>query len=338
MKVEASVFGNSLAEIPARVQRAEALGYDGVTSGETARDPMLKLTLAVEHSTSLSIGTSVLIAFPRSPMVTAYEAWELQDYSKGRFLLGIGTQVKAHIVRRFSGEWGSPGPRLREYIESLRAIWDCWQNGTKLNYEGKFYRFNLMTPYFTPGPIEHPNIPIYISALNPYNIQLAGEVCDGLRMHGFNTPEYTRDIILPNLEKGAKRGGRELKDIDVVGMGFYITGANDEEIERQKLGVRERIAFYGSTPAYRSILDHHGWGDVHQELHLLSREGRWKQMAELISDDMLEVFTAMGTYDEIADRLKERWGSTSTRLGFEFSQKGPEADERLKEILKQLRE
>ena len=204
MKVEYSVHDASLDQIPALAKRAEALGYDGVSTGETKSESMFKLLIAAEHTERVTVGSSVLIAFPRSPMVVAMQARDLQEFSGGRLLLGLGTQVKAHNERRFSTPWSSPGPRLREYVQSLRAIWDCWANGTKLSFEGDFYRFNLMTPYFTPTPPPKPQVPIYISALNPYNIRLAGEICDGIRMHGFNTPRYAREVI-----PAASGGGRE---------------------------------------------------------------------------------------------------------------------------------
>ena len=209
--------------------------------------------LAGEHTSRLTLCTSVLIAFPRSPMVVAYEAWDVQEFTKGRLLLGLGTQIKAHIERRFSVAWDSPGPRLREYIAALRHIWDCWQNGTKLDFAGDFYQFSLTNPLFTPEPIEHPRIPVYISALNPYNLRLSGEICDGLRMHSFNTPRYAREVILPHVEAGLSKAGRTFDDFDLVGQGFYIAGANEEEIEEQRPAMRRRISFYGSTPAYRGV-------------------------------------------------------------------------------------
>ena len=337
MKVEYSLHDSRLPDVEKRAQWAEAVGYDGISTGETKSEALFKLLLAAEHTQSISIATGVLIAFPRSPMVVAFQSWDIQDYSGGRLLLGLGTQVKAHNERRFSTPWVSPGPRLREYIGAVRAIWECWATGGKLNFEGDFYRFNLMTPYFTPPAISNPNIPIYISALNPYNLRLAGEICDGLRMHGFNTPKYTKDVILPNVEAGVKKAGRTLNDLDITGAGFYITGPNEEAIERQKRAVKSRIAFYGSTPAYKAVLEAHGWNDLHTELHGLSRQGKWDAMTDLISDDVLEGFTVMGTYDEIAHKIKATWGGISTRMGFEMPERGPEADEALKDILKELK-
>ncbi|MEE9285967.1 MAG: TIGR03617 family F420-dependent LLM class oxidoreductase [Dehalococcoidia bacterium] len=337
MKVEMSLMNHSLKDIGDEARRAEALGYDGVTTGETVADPFFKLVLAAEHTREVTLGTSVLIVFPRSPMVVAYQAWDLQGFSEGRLHLGIGTQVGAHIRRRFSSAWGSPGPRLREYIAALRAIWDCWTNGSRLNFRGDFYQFNLMTPYFTPGGIEHPRIPIYISAINPYNCRLAGELCDGIRMHGFNTPKYAREVIIPNLVEGAGKAGRTLKDIDIVGVGFVITGPDEEAVQRAIVRVKKQIAFYASTPAYRPVMDIHGWGEEHLELHRLSREGKWDEMGELITDEMVDEFATLGTYDEIAGKIKAKWGGVSTRMGFAMPVRGPEDEERLKSILAELR-
>ncbi len=316
MKVEYTLASKTLEGVIAEAKRAEALGYDGVSSGETSHDPFFRLVLAGEHTSRLTLCTSVLIAFPRSPMVVAYEAWDVQEFTKGRLLLGLGTQIKAHIERRFSVAWDSPGPRLREYIAALRHIWDCWQNGTKLDFAGDFYQFSLMNPLFTPEPIEHPRIPIYISALNPYNLRLSGEVCDGLRMHSFNTPRYAREVILPHVEAGLSKAGRTFDDFDLVGQGFYIAGANEEEIEEQRPAMRRRISFYGSTPAYRGVMSLHGWTEEAVEMHRLSKQGKWDEMAELVTDEMFDTFVTVGRYDDIADRFEERWGGVVSRLTF----------------------
>lgn len=337
MKVEMSLMNRSLQDVGAEARRAEALGYDGVTTGETSADPFFKLVLAAEHTERVTLGTSVLIAFPRSPMVVAYQAWDLQAFSHGRLNLGLGTQVGAHIRRRFSGTWDSPGPRLREYIGALRAIWECWRDGVKLNFRGDFYQFTLMTPYFTPAQIEHPHIPVYISAINPYNCRLAGELCDGIRMHGFNTPRYAQRVIIPNLEEGARKAGRTLEEIDIVGTGFTITGPDEQSLEAKFPAVKKQIAFYASTPAYRPVMDIHGWGEEHLELHRMSREGKWDEMGNLISDEMLDAFTTVGTYDEIAGKIKARWGGISTRSGFALPEGQSGDDERLRDIVSELK-
>ncbi len=338
MKVETGLMAGKLSEVPAAARRAEELGYDGFVVPQTSHDPFLALTLATEHTQRVELATAVAIAFPRSPMVTAHEAWDLQAYSGGRLLLGLGTQVKGHIERRFSVPWTAPGPRLREYILALRAIWDCWQNGSKLDFRGEHYTFTLMTPFFNPGPIEHPHVRIYISAVNPYMCRLAGELCDGIRLHAFNTPKYFREVILPNLEAGAKKAGRSLADIDVCGGSFIIAGETEAEIEQVKGDTRRQVAFYGSTRTYKAVLDALGWGDTALKLHRMSSEGLWTEMADQITDEMLEQFAVIGTYDDIVDRIKERWGWVVNRVAFDMPVRGPDDEERLRAIIRGLQQ
>ncbi len=319
MRVETGIVGRTFQEIKESAQRAEALGFDGVITAETGHDPFFPLLVAAEHTQRIYLGTSVAIAFPRSPFVTAQIAWDLQYLSNGRFRLGLGTQVKGHNERRYSTPWvGPPGPRLREYIKCLRAIFDTFQNNAPPRYQGKYYQFTLINPFFNAGPIEHPHVPIYISAVGPYMCRLAGELCDGVRLHGFNTLKYTREVILPNLEAGAKKAGRDVKEIDVVGGGFVITGRNREEVERLKEATRSQVAFYGSTRTYLGVLEAHGWGELGLRLHQLSLEGKWQEMARLITDDILKEFAIIGTPDEIAPQLKERWGGVVTTVSLAF--------------------
>ena len=307
MKVETHLHEGDLGAIAREAADAEALGYGGVAASETQHNPFLPLVLAAEHSQRLMLSTSVAIAFPRSPMVTAYEAWDLQRFSHGRLFLGLGTQVKGHNERRYGIAWSAPGPRLRDYIGALRAIWDCWQNRTPLRYESEHYRLTLMTPAFDPGPIDHPRIPIAISAINPYLCRLAGEICDGLRLHSFTTPEYLRGQILPNIEAGLKKSGRKRSEILICGEGFLATGRTEQEVERAKETVRARIAFYGSTRTYHPVLALHGWQGLGEELHELSLRGGWAEMARRVPDEVLAAFTTIGTYDEIVPRLRARY-------------------------------
>jgi probable F420-dependent oxidoreductase len=337
VKVETFVPIGNLRDVPAPARAAEELGYDGVIVPETGHDPFLPLALAAEHTRRITLGTGVAIAFPRAPMTVAQIAWDLQALSKGRFLLGLGTQVKGHNERRYSVPWTAPGPRLREYILCLRAIWDCWQNGTRPDFRGEHYTFTLMTPYFNPGPIEHPHIPIYISAINPYNCRLVGELCDGVRLHAFNTLTYLREVILPNIEAGARKAGRSLRDIDISGGSFIVTGESEEELEQAKRATKQQIAFYGSTRTYKPIMDLHGWGDVCLKLNAMSLRGQWQEMADEISDEMLEEFAVIGTYDEIAGRVKERFGDIVTSVGFAMPIRSPDDRERLRAILQTLR-
>lgn len=339
MKVETAVSTTDLRQAMEDARRAEALGYDGVLTPETGHDPFFPLVVAAEHSTRLTLGTAVAIAFPRAPMVTAQMAWDLQKFSNGRFLLGLGTQVKGHNIRRYGATWDTaPGPRLREYILMLRAIWDSWQNGTRPSFKGRSYEYTLMTPFFNPGPIEHPHIPIYISAVNPYNCRLAGELCDGLRLHGFNTPKYLHEVIMPAVEEGAKKAGRSVKDIDIAGLGFIITGKDSAELTKNAAPVRRQISFYASTPSYRPVMDIHGWGDVFERLFEMSKRGEWAAMSELITDDMLEQFCTIATYDDLVPKLLKHYGGVTTRAAFAIPVHTPEDEQRLRSMIGQLQQ
>ncbi|MDT7943162.1 MAG: TIGR03617 family F420-dependent LLM class oxidoreductase [Dehalococcoidia bacterium] len=339
MRVETGFMGRTIAEIKEAAQHVEALGFDGLITPETGHDPFFPLLIAAEHTQRITLGTSVAIAFPRSPFVTAQIAWDLQHFSGGRFQLGLGTQVKGHNERRYSTPWvGPPGPRLREYILCLRAIFDTFQNNTPPRFQGKYYQFTLINPFFNPGPIEHPHVPIYISAVGPYMCRLAGELCDGVRLHGFNTLKYTREVVLPNLEAGAKKAGRSVRDIDIVGGGFIITGRNREELERLKQATRNQVAFYGSTRTYHGVLEAHGWGEIGMRLHQLSLEGKWQEMASLITDDILREFAIIGAPDEIAPQIKERWGGIVTTVSLAFPGRMGLDDEVVRTLVRSIHE
>ena len=338
MKVETSVEMRSLRDVPAAARKAEEMGYDGVVTSQTSHDPFLPLALAAEHTQRVTLGTAVAIAFPLSPTSLAHIAWDIQALSGGRLLLGLGSQVKGHIVRRFSTPYAPPGPRMREYILALRAVWDCWQNGTKLNFKGDYYNLSLMTPYFDPGPIEHPHVPIYISAVNPYMLRLAGELCDGVRLHAFNTPKYTREAVLPNLEAGARKAGRQISDIDICGGSFLATGETEEEIDQSKQAIRTQVAFYGSTRSYRGVFEAHGWGDVCLQLHEMSTQGRWAEMPDLITEEMLEEFAIVSPYDGLVEKIKARWAGIVTRTGLAIPIRKPEDEERLRHMVRELQQ
>jgi len=249
----------------------------------------------------------VTIAFPRSPMVLAYSARDLQDFSGGRFRLGLGTQVKGHIQRRFSTEWDSPGPRMREYVQSLHAIWGAWQTGERLEYHGEYYNFSLMTPFFSPGRSEQPEPPVFISAVNPYNCRVAGEVCDGVALHPLTTSKYLKEVINPNIADGAARSGRDPKSVNLSNSSFVITGPNQAAINAKKEAVKKQIAFYCSTRSYSKILDVQGFQDLGVWLHEMSLKQQWDQMAELITDEILDAFAVVGGYSEIPGLMKERF-------------------------------
>jgi probable F420-dependent oxidoreductase len=293
-------------EVGAWAARAEAMGFAEIGAAELKRDPFITSTLAAAGTSRIGLATSVAIAFPRSPMVVAHLGRNIQDLSQGRFTVGLGTQVKGHIERRFSTIWDSPGPRLREYVESLRAIWDTWQNGTPLNYQGKFYNFTLMTPEFSPPPSEFPAPKVQIAAVNPYNIRLAGELCDGLRVHPLSTPEYTRDVIWPNVQAGAAKSGRSLDDFDLNGTGFIATGPDEETVQKARENARYRIAFYASTRTYLPVLEHHGWEDINPKLRSLIAENRWEDLPTVVPDDVLDGFCISGTWDTIVAKIDAR--------------------------------
>jgi probable F420-dependent oxidoreductase len=337
MKVLYRLNSKDLKDIQEEARWAERMGYDGVTSSETAHDPFFPLVLAATATSSVTLDTRVAIAFPRSPMTVAYAARDLQDASEGRFRLGLGTQVKGHIQRRFSTEWGSPGPRLREYVQSLHAIWDTWQEGTKLDYHGDFYNFTLMTPFFSPGPSPYARPEVFIAAINKYNCQVAGEVCDGLALHGLNSDKYLKDVIVPSVEKGAQKMGRTLKDVKLSGGGFVITGPNRATIEEKKQAVKQQISFYSSTRTYFPVLEAHGYQEVGQQLHEMSLKGRWEEMGGLISDEMLESFATIGDYEEIGYKLKERFDGVLDEVGFTMPASSPADEGILKRIIELLK-
>jgi probable F420-dependent oxidoreductase len=297
----------SVKKIADAARRVEALGFDCATTPEAGHDPYLPLAIAAEHTEKIGLGTNVAIAFPRSPMVTAQIAWDLQALSGGRFRLGLGTQVKPHVVRRYAADWtGPPGPRLRDYLLCMRAMFDAFQNGDRPSFESEHYQFNLMAPFFNPGPIEHPHVPIYIAAVNPYMARLSGELCDGLRLHPISTFAHTRAEVLPAVEAGAKLSGRRLADIDIIGAPFLAIGATEADVERAKRDLKQHIAFYASTPTYHSVLEFHGWMDVAAELHRLSRAGKWTEMPDRITDEMLHEWAIVGTRDEFTAQLVAR--------------------------------
>ncbi|WP_254522141.1 TIGR03617 family F420-dependent LLM class oxidoreductase [Natrinema caseinilyticum] len=313
LRIDAMVPGLS-TDSGAMAARAEELGFDGVWTPEMDNDAFLPHPLIADRTDEIQQGTRIALSFTRSPMALAYTAWDLARYSDGRFVLGLGTQVKGHNERRFSVDWESPGPRLREVVESLQHIFDVFRGETDLDYQGDHYSFSLMTENFNPGPIEHPDVPIYIAGVNEYNIRLAGERCDGLAMHVFNTPDYTDEVIAPTVAEGADRGDRSLEDVSLSASPFVVTGETDEERERTRAEVKRRIAFYGSTRTYHDVLDHHGWRSVGEELHDLSKEQRWDEMTELITDEMVSAFAIEAPPDELLAQAEDVYGGIADRI------------------------
>jgi probable F420-dependent oxidoreductase len=314
MRIEAFVMGGDWRAAAATAARAEALGFDSLGSPEIDGDPFMPLAVAALATTRIRLRTAIAVAFPRSPMVVAGIAWGLHVNSAGRFTLGLGTQVKGHNERRFSVPWVEPAKRLREYVESLRAIWRCWEKGVPLAYEGAHYRFTLMTPEFSPPPSGLPPIPVYIAAVRPTMIRLAGRVCDGVRLHGFCTRRYLTEVALPALEEGRAAAGRPRPQFEICGGGFIATGRDDAAVARAVDMIRYRIAFYGSTRTYLPVLALHGWDDLGAKLHRLSKEGRWQDMAAEVSDDVVREFTAVAPYGTLRRAVEARFGGLSDSI------------------------
>ncbi len=307
---------HELGSIGARARMMEQDGYSGLLSAETSHDPFLPLALAAEHTEHIELMTAIAVGFARNPMVLAHTAWDLQALSGGRFLLGLGSQIQAHITKRFSMPWSRPAARMEEMITAIRAIWQSWQTGERLNFRGDFYRHTLMTPMFSPGPIDVPPPPILISAVGPLMTRVAGRAADGLVCHAFQTAEYLRDVMMPNVHAGLAEAGRDRSDFQLSMPVFVVSGFREEEIEAQTARTRRQIAFYGSTPAYRGVLEHHGWGDAQTELNRLSKRGQWVEMGNIIDDDMLGAFAIVAEPHEVPGRIAERFGGTLDRLQF----------------------
>lgn len=336
MLIEAILPYLDLDMVPAAARRIETLGFDGVAVPEINRDPFAPLLLAAEHTNHLGLTTAVAIAFPRTQWVVAQIAWDLQRYSHGRFVLGLGSQVRRHNEERFSVPWSAPVARMREYVRTLHAIWDSWQHGTPPSFVGKHYCYTYLPPFFSPGPITHPHIPVHLSAVNPGMCRLAGELGDGVRLHNFCTRRYLDEVILPNIARGAARAGRSLADIELSGGGFVATGGDDAAVDAQVETVRQQVAFYGSTPAYRHVLELHGWSDLGEQLNRLARSGRWAEMAGAVPDAVVHAFAAVGRYDEIVPRMRERFRGIR-RLALPVSPPERREEERVREVLNGLR-
>ncbi len=299
-----------------RARELEDLGYDGLITAETASDPFLPLAIAAEHTSRIQLGTGIAVAFARTPMLTAYTANDLQRHSGGRFLLGLGSQIKPHIERRFSMPWSHPAARMREYILAMHAIWDSWAEGSKLDFRGDFYTHTLMTPFFSPGPNPYGAPKVFLAAVGELMTEVAGEVADGIIIHGFTTERYVKEVTMPAIERGLAKSGRSRADFQVSGPLFVVTGTNEQEMATAKQAVQQQIAFYGSTPAYRPVLELHGWGELQPELNRLSKQGEWVKMGELIDDDVLGAFAVVAEPDGIAPELVRRYAGVVDRCSF----------------------
>ena len=313
MRVDGTI-GFDPAGVVAQAVEAEACGYDGIWSAETGHDPFLPLVLAAEHTERLQVGTGIAVAFARNPMTLAMTANDLQTQSGGRFMLGLGSQIKPHIEKRFSMPWSHPAPRMRELILAIRAIWAAWSEGSRLAFRGEFYRHTLMTPMFDPGPNPHGNPPVFLAGVGALMTEVAGEVADGLLAHAFTTERYLREVTLPALGRGLATSGRDRSAVQISYPGMVVTGVDDESYAKAVAATRKQLAFYGSTPAYRPVLDLHGWGDLQTELNTLSKRGAWDDMAGLIDDEMLATFAVVGGVDTLAATIRARFDGLVDRF------------------------
>jgi probable F420-dependent oxidoreductase len=306
--------GDYLKDIERTARAAEDLGFAGLWTSETKHDAFLPLAIAAGGTQNMELGTSVAIAFSRSPMETAQTAWDLQYLSDGRFILGLGTQVRAHVTRRFSMPWGRPAARLREYILALRAIWESFQTEGPLNFEGEFYTHTLISPFFNPGPIERPEIPVFIAGVNTRLARLAGELCDGFHVHPFHSPEYVRRTVTSAIAEGAEQCNRDPARVELATSVFVVAAVTEEEADAQREAVRSQLAFYASTPTYRTVLEAHGWQEVGERLGTLAREKKWREMSALVTDEMLAAFAVEAAPDELGPALKERYEGLIDRV------------------------
>jgi probable F420-dependent oxidoreductase len=313
MKVDGGLMGGMHA-VPKRAQKLESLGYDAAVTAEVNSDPFFPLLLAAEHTKRIELMTSITVAFARSPMNLAQIAHDLNLYSEGRLILGLGSQIKPHITRRFSMPWSRPAARMREFILAMRAVWDCWNDDKPLQFEGEFYSHTLMTPMFTApkNPAGAPRV--YLAAVGPKMTEVAAEVGDGVIAHAFTTEKYMREITLPALDRGLAKGGRSRDQFEITCPVFVVTGRNQEAMAASKTAVTRQIAFYASTPAYRPVLELHGWGALGQELTVMSKRGQWVEMGERITDDILDAFAVVAEPTEVGAAVKARYGDIIDRL------------------------
>jgi probable F420-dependent oxidoreductase len=324
--LDAALLSTGIDDIPATARDLEARGYAGVWASEVAHDPFLQLLAAGQATERLQVGTAIAVAFARSPMTLATTAYDLQRYTRGRFVLGLGTQIKAHVERRFSMPWSAPAARMREFIGALHAIWDAWQHSTPLRFQGEHYRHSLMTPMFSPQAHEWGAPPVYLAAVGPLMTRLAGEVADGLLVHGFTTERYLRERTLPALEEGLSAAGRDRSEVAVTLPGLVVSGRTEQELATAAAAVKATIAFYGSTPAYRPVLELHGWEALADDLHALSvgrREDKWTAMRDLVDDEVLAAFAVSAAPDEVAGQVRQRYDGLVDRFSVYASYPAP---------------
>lgn len=318
MKVDGGV-GSDLSAVGAQAAELEQMGYAGIMTAETAHDPFFPLLVAAQNTERVELMTSIAVAFARTPMVLANIGHDLNAYSKGRFVLGLGSQIRPHITKRFSMPWSSPAARMREFILAMRAIWANWHEGTALEFTGKFYTHTLMTPMFTPTDVDYGAPKVFLAAVGPKMTEVAGEVADGMIVHAFTTEQYLRDVTLPAIERGMAKSGRARQDFEISYPVFVVTGQNEEEMKAAEVATAKQIAFYGSTPAYRPVLESINAGELQDELNKMSKQGRWDEMGTLITPDILREFAVVGEPKDIAQQIKGRYGDIVDRTSAAYA-------------------
>jgi len=314
LKIDAEIAVASPAEAAGLAAKAEDYGFDCLWVNETKHDPFVQIATATGSTSKICLGTSIALAFTRSPTTLAYTSWDLQSLSKGRFVLGLGSQVKGHVERRFGMRWEAPAPKMKDVVLAIRSVWGSWQNGTKMDYRGRFFHLDLMTPFFDPGPIENPAIPVYIAAVNEGMCRVAGMVADGIHVHPLHTARYLREVVRPAVAEGASKASRKKEDIAVAASVFAAVGDDESEIKAVKGVMRQQIAFYASTRSYRRVLEMHGWGDVGDRLHALSVRGDWAAMGKEVTEEMLDEFLVQGSWSEIGNIVNRKYGGLADRV------------------------
>ncbi|MEM7537330.1 MAG: TIGR03617 family F420-dependent LLM class oxidoreductase [Chloroflexota bacterium] len=316
MKIDASLLIPTLTDSADYARAVEAMGFDGLWTSETSHDPFLPLTLAAEHTANIMLGTAIAVTFPRAPGVLAQIGWDLAQYSNGRFILGLGPQVRAHNERRFGATWEKPVRKMRETIEATRAIWQSYQTGEPLRYKGEFFDLKLMTPFFNPGPIETPDVPIFVAAVNKQMLRLTGEVCDGVHLHAINTVRYLQEFAWPHIEDGMDKTGRSRDGFEASAGVFVVPTDGPKPASAHEAFARQQIGFYLSTPAYRIVTEMHGWEETAFTLSKMARRGEWSEMPTLITDEMLDEFAVSGTWAELPVKIQQKYGSLLDRVSY----------------------
>ena len=315
MKIDAGIPTNDPREAGKATKALEDAGYDGAFTAETSHDPFLPLVTAAIETEKIELVTAIAVAFARNPMILANLGYDLQKLSKGRFILGLGSQIRPHITKRFSMPWSNPAARMKELIQAIRAIWDCWQNETNLNFKGDFYTHSLMTPFFNPGPNPYGIPKIYVAAVGPLMTKSVAESADGLLVHPFHTPKYLYETMLPIVKEGLSSTGKDRAEFDFSISVMTATGLSEETYKKAIQACKSGIAFYASTPAYKGVLEAHGYGDLQGRLNLLSKEGKWGEMTSLIDDELLNTVAVVAeTPEEVAKEIKKRYSDHGDRI------------------------